>query len=44
MEDWVFGVFCLALFAVPENVPPGGRVGEGQLSWGNANYRPVLCM
>lgn len=29
MEDWIFRVFRLALFAVPKNVSPGGRVGEG---------------
>lgn len=44
VEDWVFGVLCLALFTVPKYVFPGGGVGEGELGRGNANHRTISCM
>lgn len=44
VENWILGVFCLALFSVPEYVPPGGRVGEGELGRGDANHRTISCV
>lgn len=44
MEYWVFGVFCLTLFSVPEYVSPGARVGEGELGRGDANHRTISCV
>lgn len=44
MKDWIFRVFCLALFAVPKYVSPGRGVGVGQLGRGDADYWAVCCM
>lgn len=44
MENWILGVLCLALFAVPQYFSPGGRVGEGELGRGDANHRTISRM
>lgn len=44
MENWVFGIFCLALLAVPKDFSPGGRVSVRELGRGDANNWAIACM